>query len=249
MNKQTIMYPYCKVAYKTEDSIGWKLAIMDGDKELVNEKCKGYKWFDYIVFNGGACPYPINDNSNHYPRPDLVHLLSYWIYWQDLDRWFVQEDEIIPYPLKDCEVTDKIQFSYDFETDDCLNDIQSFGDNEPISVTVEVDFTTNTQRANALIEISALYSEFEKFLTDLKTKHFGVCHIEEFTNYKLLAWEKDNKVRFMIQNYFGRSDKEYVPIDFDVLVNKDIFYKYFEEFYNSLKFESEQMLQEMTDTL
>lgn len=39
MNKQPIMYPYCEIAYKTKDSIGWKLAIMDGDKEYVNEKC------------------------------------------------------------------------------------------------------------------------------------------------------------------------------------------------------------------
>ena len=249
MNKQPIMYPYCEIAYKTKDSIGWKLAIMDGDKEYVNEKCIEYNWFDYIVFSAGKCAYHIKDNLEYFPRPYMVHLLSHWIYWQDLDRWFVKEDEIIPYPLKDCEITDKIQFSYDFETDNCWNDIEDFDDKEPVFISVEVGFETNTQKTEAVLEISALYSEFEKFLTNLKTNHFGVCHIDEFTEYKLLAWEKDNQVRFMIQNYHESSDNEYAPIVFDVLVNKDIFYKYFEEFYNSLKFESQKMLQEITDTV
>ncbi|MCD7780550.1 MAG: hypothetical protein LUH05_07765 [Candidatus Gastranaerophilales bacterium] len=246
MNKQHIMYPYCEIAYKTEDSIGWKLAILDGDKEYVKEKIKEYKWFDYIVFNAGQCVYKVKDNLDYFPRPDMVHLLSHWIYWQDLNRWFVKENEIIPYPLKDCEITDKIQFSYDFEG---WNDVENFDDRESVHISVDVGFETNIQKTYAVVEISALYSEFEKFLVNLKTNHFGVCHIEEFTNYKLLAWEKDNKVRFMIQNYCDNSENEYVPIDFDVLVNKDIFYKYFEEFYNSLKFESQKMLQETIETV
>ena len=249
MNKQPIMYPYCEIAYKTKHSIGWKLAIMDGDKEYVNEKCIEYNWFDYIVFSAGKCAYHIKDNLEYFPRPYMVHLLSHWIYWQDLDRWFVKEDEIIPYPLKDCEITDKIQFSYDFETDNCWNDIEDFDDKEPVFISVEVGFETNTQKTETIVEISALYSEFEKFLANLKTKHFGVCHIEEFTDYKLLAWEKDNQMRFMIQDYHESSDSEYAPIVFDVLVNKDIFYKYFEEFYNSLKFESQKMLQETIETV
>lgn len=53
----------------------------------------------------------------------------------------------------------------------------------------------------------------------------------------------------MIQDYHESSDSEYAPIVFDVLVNKDIFYKYFEEFYNSLKFESQKMLQETIETV
>ena len=249
MNNQPIMYPYCEIAYKTEDSVGWKLAIMDGDKEYVEEKCKEYNWFDYIVFKAGKSVYHTKDNLDYTPSPDRVHLLSHWIYWQDLDRWFVKEDEIIPYPLKNCEITDKIQFSYDFETDDCWNDFNDFDGKEPVYITVEVGFKTNTQKTNATVEISALYSEFEKFLVNLKTNHFGVCHIDEFTEYKLLAWEKDNKVRFMIQDYYESSDSEYAPIVFDVLVNKDIFYKYFEEFYNSLKLESQRMLQETIETV
>lgn len=249
MNNQPIMYPYCEIAYKTEDSVGWKLAIMYGDKEYVEEKCKEYNWFDYIVFKAGKSVYHTKDNLDYTPSPDRVHLLSHWIYWQDLDRWFVKEDEIIPYPLKNCEITDKIQFSYDFETDDCWNDFNDFDGKEPVYIAVEVGFKTNTQKTNATVEISALYSEFEKFLVNLKTNHFGVCHIDEFTEYKLLAWETDNQVRFMIQDYYESSDNEYVPIVFDVLVNKDIFYKYFEEFYNSLKFESQRMLQETIETV
>lgn len=222
MNNQPIMYPYCEIAYKTEDSIGWKLAIMDGDKESVNEKCKEYNWFDYIVFEAGKSVCHVKDNLDYTPRSYMVHLLSHWLYWQDLDRWFVKEDEIIPYPLKDCEITDKIQFSYDFE-EDSWNDIDDLDAKEPVFIAVEVGFETNTQKADATVEISALYSEFEKFLINLKTNHFGVCHIEEFTEYKLLAWEKDNKVRFMIQNYHESSDSEYAPIVFDVLADKIFF--------------------------
>lgn len=246
MNDKTVEYPYCKVAYKENDSLGWKLAIMDGDKETVNKKCKQFNWFDYIVFEAGSNVKPIKDNFNYYPRADLVHLLSHWIYSKDLDRWFVNEDEIIPYPKKNCEETDKIQFSYYFDYDDV--DASDFDCNEPIYVSAEVEFETKTQKAEATIEITILYDNFENFITNLKTKKFGACHIEEFTNYKLLAWEKEDKVRFMIQNYNGYNENnEYIPIDFDVLVNKDIFYKYFEEFYNSLKIESKKLLQEMTE--
>lgn len=247
MNDKTVEYPYCKVAYKENDSLGWKLAIMDGDKETVNEKCKQFNWFDYIVFIAGShYDKQIKDNFNYYPDPDDVHLLSHWIYWQDIDRWFVKEDEVIPYPLKNCEETDKIQFSYYFDYDDV--DASDFDCNEPIYVSAEVEFETKTQKAEATIEITILYDNFENFITNLKTKKFGACHIEEFTNYKLLAWEKEDKVRFMIQNYNGYNENnEYIPIDFDVLVNKDIFYKYFEEFYNSLKIESKKLLQEMTE--
>ena len=33
MNNIT-MYPYCKVAYKEDDSLGWKLAVINGEKDL-----------------------------------------------------------------------------------------------------------------------------------------------------------------------------------------------------------------------
>ena len=158
--KEIIFYPYCKVAYKFTDSPGWKLAIFDGDKEYVTEKCKKYNWYKYVVFNAGAYKYHIKDCLEYYPYPDDVHLLTNWIYWSDLKRWFINEDEIIPYPLKTCENTNKIQFSYDFEGDFCNNNLGDFDDTEDIYVTAELTFETKTQKVESLVQVNLLYEEF-----------------------------------------------------------------------------------------
>ena len=246
---KTVMYPYCEIAYKTEESIGWKLAMVNGDKRTVTKEIKKYNWFDYIVFGCGEGVSPIRNNFNYYPRPDDVNYRTYWIYWNDLNRWFVKEDEIIPYPQKKCEVTDKIQFSYIFETNDNWNDPDDFDNEDEIYVSAEVSFKTKKQKTRGIIEISALYDDFEKFINNLKTKNFGVCHIEEFTQYKLLAWKKDNKVRFLVQDYNGTSDKEYIPIVFDILTDENRFFKHFEAFYNSLKKDSQNLMREITEAV
>ncbi len=246
--EEIILYPYCIVAYKLTDLPGWNLAIFDGDKEYVTEKCKKYNWYEYVVFNSGNNIYPIKDSLEYYPPPDEVHLLTDWIYWYDIDGWFIKEDEIIPYPFDDCEITDKIQFSYDFYGEFCDNTVDVYNNVEDIYVTAEIAFETKTQKVESLVQVDLLCKEFERFIDDLKTKKFAVCQILEFSNHKLFAWEKDEKIRFMIQDYNPKDieeEVEYVPTVFDVLVNKDIFLKYFTQFYSSLKENSEKLLEEM----
>lgn len=246
LKSENTFYPYCEVAYKTDDSIGWNLAIFDGDEKFVTEKCKKSNWYDFVVLSVCTSRFKIKDNLNYYPEADNVHLFTNWIYWNDLDKWFIKQDEIIPYPLKICEVTNKIQFSYDFE--ECDNDADSFIKGEDLYVTAEVSFETKTQKVDALVQISKLYEEFENFIDNLKNKKFAVCHIWEFSNFKLLAWEKDEKIRFVIQDYNPKDEQskpEYIPIAFAVLVDKNIFFEYFIPFYNSLKAKSEELLQEM----
>ena len=52
----------------------------------------------------------------------------------------------------------------------------------------------------------------------------------------------------MIQDYCDNYERiEYVPIKFDVLMNKDIFYEKFERFYSQMKNQSEKLNQEFID--
>lgn len=243
------MYPYCNVFYKTDDSIGWNFAIMNGDKNTVNNKCLQYNWFKFEIYDGCNDVFQIKDNLKYYESPKYVHLLSHWMYWQELDKWFIHEDEVIPYPTKKCEVTNEIDFTYllnDPEED--LNNPDDFDKEEEIYVIAELFFKTNNQKAKTIAEITLLYDDFEKFITNLKNKKFAVLHIEEFSADKYIAWEKDNKVRFMVHDYSGIS-KEYVPIELDALVDKDIFYSKFEHFYANLKADSEKLKQELIETV
>ena len=243
--QESEMYPYCNIFYKTDDSIGWNMAIMDGDKNEVDQKCQSQNWVKYEIFNGGKCVWQIKDKLEYYERPDCVHLLSDWIYWQELDKWFIYEDEIIPYPHKSCEETNNISFEYSFDDTD-LNDIDpdDYDNEEEVYVSAEVCIKTNTQETRSLIEFPLVYNEFEKFINNLKSNKFAVLHVIEFSNHKYMAWEKDNRIRFMIHDY-SDDENEYIPIIMDVLVDKDIFYSKFEDFYSHLKNESENLKQEI----
>ena len=243
--KETIMYPYCYVFYKTEDSIGWNMAIMDGDEDEVHKKCSVNNWYNFEIFGGSKCAWHVEDKIKYYMRPSDVHLISHWIYWQELDRWFINEDEIIPYPQKPCEETKEIIFTYSLsETDDNWNDPDDFDKEEEVYVSAEVDIKTDIQCVKTIVKITALYDQLEKFINNLKVSKFAVLHLFEFNDDKYIAWEKDNNIRFIVQDY-SDDENEYIPIKLDVLVNKDIFYDNFENFYSGLKTDSENLKQEM----
>lgn len=245
--KKSEMYPYCEIAYKLDNSLGWNLAIMNGDKNEVNKKCQSQNWFKYEIFDGGKCTWQIADKLKYYMRPSDVHLLSDWVYWQELDKWFIYEDEIIPYPQKTGEETNDISFVYSLnDPDNYWNNPDDFDNVEEVYVHAEVNIKTSTQNANSVIEFPLVCDEFEKFINNLKNNKFAVLHIIELSSDKYMAWEKDNKIRFMVHDY-SDNEKEYIPIIMDVLVDKDIFYNKFEDFYSKLKCDSNNLMQKVVE--
>ena len=247
--QESKMYPYSNVFYKTDAGIGWDMAIMDGDKDEVDKKCQSQNWSKYEIFSGGKCVWRLEDKLKYYKRPSDVHLLSDWIYWQELDKWFIYENEIIPYPQKSCEETNDISFIYSFDdTGDNWNDAGDFDNVEEVYVSAEVDIKTNTQCVKSIIEMPLVSKDFEKFINKLKNNNFAVLHIMEFSSHKYIAWEKDNKIRFMVHDY-SDNEKEYIPIIMDVLIDRENFYNKFEKFYSNLKTESEILKQEIVEKI
>ena len=244
-------YSYRNVFYKSDDSEGWHLAILTGNDDEVKKKCLSHKdWIDYDIRCGGVSSTKIKESLKYYPRPDLVHQLTYWVYAQGLDKWFIKENEIIPYPKKRCEKSENIDFSYSFEnTEYNSNNVEDFDASDEVFVSAEIDMSADEQKSKCIAEISALYDNFEKFISNLKANKFAVLHIEEFSNIKYLAWEKGDNVRFTVHDYSGESDKKYIPVVFDVLVDKDVFYDKFETFYKNLKNDSKKLKRNMIKTI
>lgn len=236
-------YSYRNVFYKTDESDGWHSAILSGNDDEVKKKCLSHKdWIDYDIRCGGVSSTKIKDSLRYYPCPDTVHQLTYWVYAQELDKWFIKEDEVIPYPEKECEQSDDIDFAYSFDESECnLNDIEDFDNEDEVYISADINITTPTQKTKCVAEITALYDSFEKFIKNLKKNKFAVLHIEEFSYDKFIAWEKDDYIRFTVHDYSSGSEKEYIQISLDVLVDKYIFYDKFEKFYHNMKKESKNL--------
>lgn len=239
------MYFYRNVFYKTNDREGWNLALITGNDDEVRKKCQAHKdWIDYDIRCGGKTAAKLEDRMNYYPRPDIVHQLTDWVYSKELDKWFIKSKEGLPYPSIKCEKSNNIDFTYSLDNDD-ENNADNFDEKEEVYISAIINISTDTQNTHDIVEISALYKSFEKFINELKEKKFAVLHIEEFSCTKYLAWEKDGKIRFTVQDYSGKSKEEYVPVTLDVLVDKNLFYDRFENFYYNLKKDSLNLKQEL----
>lgn len=247
------MYPYCEVLYKTEDSIGWDLAIFNGDKEIVKEKCQSHNWFEYRIFDGSSYYREIKDKLKYCPDPYVVHTHSYWVYSHELDKWLIDDEEISPYPQKKCRKINDIEFKYTFdETDENWNDPEDFEDEEEdeIYISADVRIKANKKEIVEIVEVNNFYiDDIEKFINKLRNNKFAIFHINEFTSDKYIAWEKDGKIRFMVCDYSTSSDREYIPIILDVLIDKEIFFNKFENFYFNIKKESSKFKEEFIEAV
>lgn len=110
-SNSSLQYPYCYVFYKVDDTEGWNLALLGGSKEEAEAKCLQHNWLKYEIFGGNTYYQPIEDRLHHYPSPYNVALTSDWIFWKDINKWFIKEDEVIPYPKSSCELSNTIQFN------------------------------------------------------------------------------------------------------------------------------------------
>ncbi len=247
-NKVSLQYPYCYVFYKVDDTVGWHLALLGGSEEETEAKCLQYNWLKYEIFGGNTYYKPLEDRLHHYPSPYNVALTSDWIFWKDTNKWFIKEDEVIPYPKDSCELSNTIQFSYSYRDDEedeeyamDLNNPEDFGENEEVFATAFVSVKSQSQTEKCIIEMKPyMYEYLEKFFNNLQSNNFAVLHIDEWGFHKFLAWVKEDKIRFMIQLYEWKEDddklykNEYIPVVFDTLVDKDTFLTNFEQFYKAL---------------
>lgn len=65
------MYSYAEVFYKTDDTPGWKVAILSGDEECVKQKASKL-WKNYKIFSGNTCAYEVYDVYPAMPEPEMV---------------------------------------------------------------------------------------------------------------------------------------------------------------------------------
>ena len=69
-----------------------------------------------------------------------------------------------------------------------------------------------------------LLSDIPKFINRLKSCGYANLSIEEYTYTKFLAWEYQDKVRFIVQ-YYGDFN---IETEIDKLISKELFYKEFQ---------------------
>lgn len=231
------MYSYAEVFYKTDDTPGWKVAILSGDEECVKQKASKL-WKNYKIFSGNTCAYEVYDVYPAMPEPEMVHMTSNWIYSRELDKWFFPEEDI-PLPVSKCNTSKTLNINYDFtegenKIDDLINlylEISADGRDE---VWVTLDFIVETD--NKSFDMCLQYSDkveadIQKFLSTIKTKKYAYLIFEEYDFIKILAWNNDGKSRIKVQSYNSHDEVKEL-LDFECTTN--CFISAFEDFLKSI---------------
>ena len=225
-------YQSYEVFYKIDDTPGWKIAIMAGDKQLVEEKCKKL-WKVYkIRYESGTLDklkdvYPFNYRAN------FIHMRDDIVYSLELDKWF-ESGEIIPAPDSKCELLNNFVIDYKLYEDYCTIDdlrstlFESFHGREAVEITVDVTFKA-AQMQHTIRFLYAHYyqSDIINFLDSIENNKFSYLIIEEYWFAKIFVWTIGDKCRVKVQDYHTEIVKE--PVDF--MIDKktciDVFAKFF----------------------
>lgn len=224
---EKILYPCCQAFYKTENTPGWLHSYFNGTKEDVNikfEKLKSTKeLYDFKFLKEFKLDYKIEDFQKANLDATTIHMISNWIYWEELDKWFILDDEEIPYPKTQCEVSEFFNIHSYFPED--MNDWESFEGEEFIYSTVQVYLKSKEQKMESCIGLLKMSKDVESFIENIKQGKFAKLIIESYSYHKFLVWNYENKIRLLVQDY--NSDE--VKIIFDVLIDKEKFISVFEK--------------------
>ena len=139
----------------------------------------------------------------------------------------------MPYPDK-CSPRSTSKFKIDVKVEpEEDEDAGIMGDLED-----EYDFEGNTtamlyfgSKAKICIETEPVLEDIPKFLKRLKKEGYANLIIDEFWYSKFLAWQKGNKIHFIIQSY----DSDVVEIILNKLVNEELFISEFKKMAKKLK--------------
>ena len=229
------MYPECTILYKTDNSDGWHYAIMSGSKKECTKECNKLKkqnnWCDFKCYVSSSCVFKRDiPFQNVVPNAYDLHLLTNLIYNPFNDKVYYP-DENIPYPDAKKRTVNNFKINVigegEGEGDDYISEPDCVDEFE-----CGTDVIVTFNGKGRLVTIAeGIISDIPKFVKRLKRTGYSYLCIEEYTFAKILAWETENKVRFIVQ-YYGDND---VETEVDKLISKDLFYKEFENFYTTLK--------------
>ena len=248
MDNTQKLYPYREVFYKTDDTPGWYIAVLAGDDQIVEAKCKQL-WTTYHILSGGEWASEVEDHYPYNPYACDAHMRTNWIYSKELNKWFMP-DEIIPTPTSKCPNFIKFEISHTLDEEENTNDdlkntlfddLSLFGE-EAVVITTNISF----KAGNTEYSIQTLYAHYyddsvSKFLNRIKKGEFSYFIIEEYWYTKLLVWTVGNQCRVKIQSYQDAEDSE--PLDF--IIQKDVCIKIFSKFFDDID-KDYKKLEEMT---
>ena len=217
------MYPYSKVFYKTDDTPGWNVAVLYGDKELARQKASNL-WETFKIFSGSQYAWKQDDVYPAFLDPETTHMTSQWIYSNELQKYFFPDEEI-PMPKSDCMTAKILKISVDMteHDDNEVSDLTEFyletlryDRRDEVQIATDIIFETDTEYFKWCLRYSdAVYSQFKQFLSDIASKNFTHIIFEEYEYIKLLAWNTGSKIRIKIQDYdFHDEVKE--PLEFEI---------------------------------
>lgn len=228
------MYPVCTILYKTENTDGWYYATMSGSEKECKKECNKLKkinnWYDYKCY--ASSWYVIKRDipfQNTIPQADYIHHLTDLIY-NPFNNKFYYSNEIMPCPKAKKKITDKFEIIVKGEGDDDEY-IWEPDDSDDFESGTDVTVSFGGKKYKIVTIAEDLVKDIPDFIKQLKKTGYANLSIEEYTYTKFLAWEVEDRVRFIVQ-YYGDSDVETV---FDKLISKDIFYTEFEKCFSKLK--------------
>ena len=218
---QTITFSY--IFYKTDDTPGWLVARFMGADEEILAKIKKHALKEYRIFFGGEFnaefSEDFSDSVKHNLDPETAFMISDWIYCNELDRWFLPNEQM-PIP-KDSKERTIHSFSYSVQYDEDRNDdLDEISDEESELEGKKVFYSVAKVTVNDFsFEWEYTDSYFEKFsksFNNLGKKEFSVISIDEYDYIKILVWPIGKEIRVIFQDYsYHDKVREVVSITMD----------------------------------
>lgn len=207
------------IFYKTENSAGWQARWLDLPEEECEKICKQENYFAYKIMD--------LHKSFFISELQLRTLIVYFD-----GKYYFPEDEI-PYPENDTLKLGEITFSMIWEEMDNDEDRyeDDFNGHDELWTSIKTTFVLPEKTTEVTIVAQCFVEDFPQFLDQLARNKHAVYHNDEYTPYKWIAWEKDDYIRLIHQNYlYGE-----VKTKFDILLDKEWFYHAGRNMINSMQ--------------
>ena len=202
------------IFYKTDNSAGWQMMKLQKPKEECEKMCKEQNFTDYKIME-----------LTHTTAQDL-HLLTDIVVFEN--KYYFSDDEI-PYPTTESQIIQNFDVSmvweeeneyYETDYDEVYNEQTINWGWGNLWTNVITKFSINKNMDELGIVAQGFVHDIPAFLEKLNNNKQAVYHNDEYSPFIWLAWIKDDKVRLIHQDY----RYEEVNTEFDVLMDKEIFY-------------------------
>jgi len=223
------MYPICTILYKTDNTDGWYYAIMSGSEKECKNECEKLKaqhhWYDNKCYVSSWCVKEQNiPFQNYKPSAEYIYRCTDLIY-NPFNNKFYYSSEDIPYPESNKRTTNNFDIVVKGEGENDEN-IWEPDDVDDFESGTDVTISFGHKKDKIITIAEYILKDIPKFIKRLQSTGYANFSNEEYTYTKFLAWEVQDKVRFIVQ-YYGDDN---IETEIDKLISKAIFYREFEIF-------------------